>query len=144
MGTLIVYYSRNGGTRKAAEALAEEIGAELAEIRETRKRRGFFGFMRSGFESATKRIVPILPLEPACDLASYDRVILATPVWAGGLASPMRSFLAAHAAEIRDHGVLVTHSAPDDSYAPVMDAVDAVVGRKRSFERSVVSDLHVG
>ena len=53
-------------------------------------------------------------------------------------------FLAAHAAEIRDHGVLVTHSAPDDSYAPVMDAVDAVVGRKRSFERSVVSDLHVG
>jgi hypothetical protein len=46
-----------------------------------------------------KRTVDLLPL--AYDPSNYDVVVLGTPVWAGNMSSPLRSYVAAHKAQFR-------------------------------------------
>lgn len=88
---LIVFYSRTGTTRRVAEQLAMLLDAHVLAIEEPRRRRGFFAYLRSAREAARGKLPPILPLTR--DPAAYDLVVLGTPVWAGHMASPMRSFL---------------------------------------------------
>ena len=91
MRTLIVYYSRSGKTRNIAEVIAKKLGAELEEIVDHRNRKGILGFFTSGNEAHLKRSISInrLKNEPA----QYDLIIVGTPIWAGNLSSPIRSFL---------------------------------------------------
>lgn len=88
---LIVYYSRTGLTEQVAKQLAAMGGCDIEAIREDRKRTGPIGFMRSVYESVTLKQPAILA--PPKDPGDYDVVILGTPVWAGHMASPMRSYI---------------------------------------------------
>jgi flavodoxin len=106
MKTLIVYYSRSGTTRKVAEALAGILKAEVEEISEKRKRGGPIGWLKSGYEASRKKSPSIADLKH--DPASYDLVVIGTPVWAGTLASPVRSFLEQHAGSIKRAGFFLT------------------------------------
>lgn len=98
MKTLIVYFSREGHTRKVAEALAERLDADTAEITEPKKRNGMLGFMRSGRESMANIIPEIDPI--TADISEYDLVVLAAPIWAGNLSTPARAFLIKHKDQI--------------------------------------------
>jgi flavodoxin len=88
---LVVYYSRSGTTARIGRELAQALGADTEMIRDTRSRAGFFGWMRSGYEATTKVRPAIQPIEK--DPANYDLVVLGTPVWAGTMASPMRTYI---------------------------------------------------
>jgi hypothetical protein len=46
-----------------------------------------------------KRTVTLLP--PAYDPSTYDVVVLGTPVWAANVSSPLRSYVAAHGAQLK-------------------------------------------
>lgn len=88
---LVVFYSRTGNTRKAAEALARVGGWDLAEIEDEATRAGRRGALWSAIET-------VFGIDPQVryhgpDPGSYDLVIVATPVWASNIASPVRSFL---------------------------------------------------
>ena len=91
MKVLIVYYSRSGKTRNIAEVIAKKLGAELEGIVDHKNRKGLLGFITSGNEAHLKRVIPIerLKNEPK----QYDLIIIGTPIWAGSLSSPVRSFL---------------------------------------------------
>ena len=43
---LCMYYSRTGNTKKAMEEIAQELGAELVELRDDVVRSGWKGFLR--------------------------------------------------------------------------------------------------
>ncbi|ERJ11769.1 flavodoxin family protein [Haloplasma contractile] len=88
---LCVYYSRSGNTKQVIEQLTEKLPCDVEHIGEPRKRKGVIGFLRSGFEAATKKIVSID--EQKHDPSSYDLVIIATPMWASTVSSPVRSYL---------------------------------------------------
>jgi hypothetical protein len=92
MRTLILYYSRTGTTRKAAEALAGLLGADLAEIRCDRYRTGVFSYIRAAYDSI-RRNLPAIEISPAAR-QPYDRIVIGGPIWAGRPASPVRSYLA--------------------------------------------------
>lgn len=89
---LVVFYSLTGTTRNIAEIIAAEYGCELEAICDARPRMGWRGNLRAIFEAVTRRPAAILP--PQRDPADYGLVVLGTPVWAGGMSSPMRSYLA--------------------------------------------------
>jgi len=107
MTTLVISYSLTGNTRKVAREIAKEADAAFGEIRDVKERRGLFGGLRSVMESLTRRSPEIY--EPANRPGEYDRVILATPLWAGGIAAPLRTYLKRHGAEISRYAVAITH-----------------------------------
>ena len=88
---LIVVYSRTGTTRKVAEALRDRLNADIELIEDVTSRSGIFGYLKSGHE-AWKKIAPeIKPTRLNPD--DYDLVVIGTPVWAGSMASPVRTYL---------------------------------------------------
>lgn len=88
---LVVCYSRTGWTAGVGREIAALCGGDFEQIREARGRAGTFGFLRSALEGRFGRAAPILPAEK--NPADYTHIILGTPVWAGRMAAPMRSYL---------------------------------------------------
>jgi flavodoxin len=91
MKTLVVFYSRDGSTRKVAEELRGLLGADVEEITEPKGRGGPVGWLRSGQEAMKSAIVPINPVK--VDPSAYDVVVIGTPIWAWNVASPVRSYM---------------------------------------------------
>jgi NAD(P)H-dependent FMN reductase len=92
--TLIVYHSRSAYTRRVARSLARRLHGELEEIRYLRPLEGPLGDALCAFE-ALAGITPALRRSRR-DVASYDAVVVGTPVWFWSLSSPVRSWLAQH------------------------------------------------
>lgn len=92
--TLVVYYSRTGYTRKIAEAIASACDADIEGLEDVKSRSGIFGYLRSAREALTKSLADIKPLNK--EPAPYDLLILGTPVWAGHVSSPIRSYIEQH------------------------------------------------
>ncbi|MBD3206487.1 flavodoxin [Candidatus Bathyarchaeota archaeon] len=91
MSLLTVYYTRTGNTVKVAKDLSEVIGSALTEIQDNKNRDGPLGWLRSGMESFRKIKPEIQPIDK--EISKYDLVVIGTPVWAGTMASPVRSFI---------------------------------------------------
>jgi flavodoxin len=90
MRTLVVYFSRSGHTRRVAVEIAGHCGGDLEEIWDARTYGGVWDYLRSAWESLTGTAPPIEAAEK--DPSAYDVVILGTPVWVRGLASPVRAY----------------------------------------------------
>ncbi len=82
MKTCIAYFSRQGNTKRAAEILAERMKADLIELTEKVKYTGIIGFLRGGFR-ATQGAAAKLDEMTLKRISTYDRIVVATPVWAG-------------------------------------------------------------
>ena len=100
MKTAVVYYSLTGNTAWAADVITRTLDADKLAIRPQTAYpdRGFRKFLRGG-RSAIKGECP--PLEAyEFDAGQYDLVILATPLWAGRIVPPLRTFLTEQAAAL--------------------------------------------
>lgn len=93
MKTLIVYYSLEGNTKWAAEMLAEKLGADTLRLVPVAAYpdKGFKKFLFGGKSAVMKETPELEPYE--VDITKYEQVVLATPVWAGTLAPPLRTFI---------------------------------------------------
>lgn len=92
--TLVVYYSRSGHTKNVAERIASALGADLEAVVDRTQRSGVLGYLRSGFEAFFDRPVEIAPT--MFSPASYDLVIIGTPIWNMSVSSPIRAYLLRH------------------------------------------------
>ncbi len=94
MKTAVVYYSLGGNVRYAAEKIAEALQAELVELvpEKAYPDKGFKMFFWGGKAATMKEKPKLLPYR--FDAKDYDTVILCTPVWAGTMTPPLRTFLA--------------------------------------------------
>jgi flavodoxin len=98
---IIVYYSRTGKTRIVANALKEQLTCEIAEIKSTEDREGFWGVITCVLDSLLDRDDIIEPFNK--DLKGYNPIIIASPIWIGKLSSPARTFI--KQAELKDKEV---------------------------------------
>lgn len=96
---LVVYYSRGGTSSKVASLLASSLGADLDAIEERSSRAGIGGYFRSALEALAKGL-PAIRTER--DPGDYELVVVGTPVWAGTMSSPVRSYLYAHRMDFRN------------------------------------------
>lgn len=95
--TAVIYYSLDGHTHLVARKIAECLHCPAIRLRlqqEFPAKPVFLKYFWAG-KSSVFRDKPSL-LDPGVDEQSYDTLIIATPVWAGNLSSPVRSFLANH------------------------------------------------
>lgn len=82
MNTCVVYYSKNGNTKTAAEYLAKKLNAKLIELIDKTKYKGVVGFLKGGMKASQNK-ASILYCSVYDEISKFDRVVLATPVWAG-------------------------------------------------------------
>lgn len=87
MKDLIVYYSFTGNNEVLAEALRRRSGGDLLKIKEIKKRNAFTIILDLLFNRK--------PAIKKYNIAwqNYDRFIFIAPIWAGKIASPLKSFL---------------------------------------------------
>lgn len=100
----IVYYSRSGTARTAAEKLAALSNWPIYEIRDETPRVELNGDIRCVLDALARRHPSILYEGPG--LNGFDHVILITPVWLRSVAAPMRTFLRQHGPEAANYSVI--------------------------------------
>ncbi len=92
MKDLVVFYSLTGKTRTVAQAIAEELGATILEVEESKARTpGVLVYLTGGFAAVANRASDIKPV--AIDVSQYDRVFVGSPVWASRPAPAINSFV---------------------------------------------------
>ncbi len=89
---LIAYYSMGGNTHGLAVEIREALAgdADVERIREPRNREGVVGTLGAMLDAVARRQPPIDPI--LMDPARYDLLFLGGPVWAGRIASPVRTY----------------------------------------------------
>jgi hypothetical protein len=132
--TLVVYYSGSGKVKMAALSLAKELNADICEIEDKDPRKGIFGFIRSGRQSAKKELADIYPIK--ANLKDYELVVFCSQVWAGNISSPARAFVKTYANDINNIAYLLMHGAKEE-YTVVMDEMDSILGKVRKWSISV-------
>jgi flavodoxin len=120
---LIVFYSDSGHTAAAARRLAERLPARLECVRAKGLSRGFWGYVKRGIAALRQQETAIE--EPAEDPRDYEVVVIATPMWAGRMATPIRAYLRRVADRLDRVAVLVSHggTTPDKVYEEIAERV---------------------
>ncbi|MGC8962312.1 MAG: flavodoxin family protein, partial [Candidatus Bathyarchaeia archaeon] len=87
--------------------IAGSLNADIEEIKDSEERSGILGFLRSGYEALFKKLPLIEPVNKSPD--EYDLVIAGSPVWAGNLSSPVRTFMSLYGGKIRKVAFFTTY-----------------------------------
>jgi flavodoxin len=104
---LMVYYSRSGNTRALAGKIIEKTGCDWVEIKpETSFHAPFSGYLKALGHSMMKRTPKLR--ETAKGVSGYDLVIIGGPIWAGRVASPVRTFLRENRDQFKNVAFFVT------------------------------------
>lgn len=104
---LVVYYSRTGQTKKVAEAIASQLGADIEKIVDTTPRKGLRAIFRSTLDGLLGRTTDIQ--EPVKDPYDYDMVVIGTPIWAGSVSAPVRDYFTWTDGAIQHAAFFLTH-----------------------------------
>jgi len=103
---LVVYYSRTGYTKKVAEEIAAVMGCDIEEIIDTKDRSGIFGYIGSGRDAMKKNLTVIKAIRN--DPANYDTIIIGTPVWAGLMSAPVRTYIVQNKGKLKNAAFFCT------------------------------------
>jgi flavodoxin len=133
MKTLVVFYSRNGHTKKIGHVLGQALACDTEEFYDTTNRMGFFGWLRSGRDAMRKKLTIIKQISH--NPSDYDLVILGTPNWGGMPCPAIRTYLVQNLRNFKSVAFFCTHggSSADRVFAEL----------ERICERKAVALLNV-
>lgn len=100
MDVSIVCFSHTGNNELLAQHLADRIECGVIRITEKKRRTT----LTTVLDVLFGRLPRIQPIEKP--LGAYDHFVLIAPVWAGGLASPLRSFLHRERQRLHDYSFI--------------------------------------
>jgi len=89
--SLVVYYSKNGNTKKVAERISEILWCDIEEIKDLENRNGKWAYIKSCIDAKFGRFTSIDEDFP--EIKKYDLIIIGTPTWAGSLTPAVRTFI---------------------------------------------------
>ena len=137
---LVVYYSRGGVTRQVAEMIAGKLKCDVEGIQDVRSRKGLFGWLRSGREAMRRQLPEIKPTVK--DPGQYDLVVLGTPVWAGAMSSPLRTYITQNLGMFKRLAFFATFGGSGDDRA--LQGLTELCGRQpvatRTFQTTMVKE----
>jgi len=87
MKTLVVYYSFTHNNELLAKAIQKRLNCDIHKIEEVTRRTGL-KILLDLILNRSPRIKP-----PPYSISSYEQCIFVAPIWAGKIASPLKTFL---------------------------------------------------
>ena len=91
MKTLVVYYTRTGNSKFAAETIAAELGADVEEVVDLKKRQGRLAYMSCGRDAMGGKETEIAQTKR--NPADYDLIVIAQPIWAWSPTPAIRTYV---------------------------------------------------
>lgn len=133
---LVVYFSRKGRVAAYARERAQELGADVLELRTPEHTGGILGFWWCGRFGMHRWPMTLLPCEQ--DVADYDHVLVCTPMWVFSVSAPVRAFLAQNAGRFHSVEYAVVHfSRFPMRVRRIARTMDALCGAKHTRATSV-------
>lgn len=100
MKTLIAYYSFTQNNEKLAGYLQKQLNCDIVKIETTKKRNSFSIFLDLMFKRKPEiKSVPYY-------LQDYEHIIFIAPIWAGRIATPMKSYLIKEGVNIKKYSFI--------------------------------------
>ena len=131
---LVVYFSRMGYTKKIAYEQANEIGADIIELKAKEKTENTSGFWWCGRYGMHKWGMPIEDVN--VDLKLYKKIIIVSPIWVFNVSAPIREFCNKYAKDMNEVGYIFTHYM-NAKFENVANELDKILNKKRSEFTSV-------
>lgn len=126
---LVVCFSRMGYTKKAAYERADEIGADIYEIKAAERTGGTIGFWWCGRFGLLRREMPIeLPKK---DFSRYKYITIVSPIWVFGLSAPVRAFCEMYEDRVLNAEYIFVHYTRG-RYKNAADEADRLLGTRAS------------
>lgn len=119
-----------------AEAIVKELNCEIEAIVDTQKRTGAIGFIRSGYQALKERITTLEPLKS--DPATFELVLIGTPVWAGRISVPARTFIVQNKEKLKEVAFFFT-SGGKGNEQKIFPAMEQLCGKKPRATLGVTS-----
>ena len=91
MKSLVVYYSRTGNAKFVAETVAAELGSDIEEVVDLKKRDGKLGWISASRDASGGKQTEIAPTTK--NPKDYELVVIGTPVWAWSPSAAIRTYL---------------------------------------------------
>lgn len=111
MKILVVFYSRSGRTKKAAEAISDILKCDKEEIFDTKSREAILGFLSAGSDANLRRLTAIKEIKNNPSL--YDLVIIGTPIWSSNISTPIRTYLSLYKEDFKKVAFFCTRLGSD-------------------------------
>jgi flavodoxin len=89
--TLVVCYTRTGNSKFAAETIAAELGADIEEVVDLKKRQGRLAYMSCGRDAMSGKETEIAPTTG--NPADYELIVIVQPVWAWSPTPAIRTYV---------------------------------------------------
>lgn len=123
-----------------AEEISSSFDCDVEEIIDTKNRSGILAYIKSGYEASRKVLTVIKDIEH--DPASYDLIIIGTPVWASNMATPVRTYIQQHQANFNNVAFFCTAggSGFDSTFSEMADLSGASPVARLSLKTKEVKD----
>lgn len=126
MKTAIIFYSRDGTTRKLAEHLKKRLKCDIEELIDKKERKGPINYIKSG-RDALKELKTELE-KTKLDLAKYDLIVLGSPNWANNMAPAIRTYIEDHKQDLKKIACISTRGG--SSPGKVNEKMAKLAGKK--------------
>lgn len=104
---LVIYFSRQGYTKKLAYQIANEKGASILKIKTTEKIKGNLGFWWCGRFGMHKWGMNLEKFD--LDITKFEEVIICSPIWVFDICAPIREFCKNNKGKINNVSYVITH-----------------------------------
>lgn len=131
---IVVYFSRMGYTKRIAYQKANELGAEILELKTKEKTDGTLGFWWCGRFGLHKWRMNIGDIK--INLKDYKNVIIISPIWVFDISAPIRDFAYKYRNDIKNVEYIFTHFMKSD-FVNVACELDSILNNKRKKYTSI-------
>ncbi len=136
MKTLITYFSFSGNNELLTNDIQKRLHCETFQIVESKKRKGFTILLDVLF-SRTPRIQ-----RDGKDLKQYDHIIFIAPIWAGKIATPLKSFLLLEKENIRGYSFITACSGSKAQKDKIQNELTRLAGKSPAMVTELwINDL---
>ena len=132
--SVVVYFSRLGYTKKIAYDKANEIGADIVELKTKEKTDGTLGFWWCGRFGIHKWGMSLCDMD--IDFKLYKKVIIVSPIWVFNICAPIREFCYKYRDNLNSVEYIFTHFM-NAKFQNVADETDRIIGKTRESFTSV-------